>query len=312
MISVTEIINKLKSHDLLQTQIDIDDSALYSGLQTDSRKIADNSVFICITGFIVDGHKFAQAAVDNGAKLLIVEKELEIEVPQIIVTNTRKATAVLAALFFDEPSKKLKLIGITGTNGKTTIANILEPILREKDKKVGLIGTLGYSINGVNYKSDRTTPDIIDLNTIFCKMIEKDVEFVVMEVSSHAIKLDRIYALNFRSAVFTNLTQDHLDFHSTIDEYAKTKFRLFRNTDRAFINIDDEFGTKLYKHLSIEKYGISFKESDISIGKHDFKITGSTFVVKFKDKKFQLKTSLIGKYNIFNIVTASTCSKNTD
>ncbi len=112
MISVTDIIKNLKSHDLLQTQIDIDDSASYSGLQTDSRKITDNSVFVCITGFIVDGHKYAQAAVDNGAKILIVEKELEIEIPQIIVTNARKATAVLAALFFDEPSKKLKLIGI--------------------------------------------------------------------------------------------------------------------------------------------------------------------------------------------------------
>jgi len=304
MISVTDIINKLKSHDLIQTQIDIDDSTSYFNLQTDSRKITNDSVFVCITGFVVDGHNYAQSAVDNGAKLVITEKELEIEIPQIIVANTRKATAILTALFFDEPSKKLKLIGITGTNGKTTIANILERILLENDRKVGLIGTLGYSINGVNYKSDRTTPDIIDLNSIFCEMIEENVEFVVMEVSSHAIKLDRIYALIFHSAVFTNLTQDHLDFHNSMDEYAKTKYKLFTHTERAFINIDDEYGRSLYNQLSLEKCGISFEESDISIGKHDFKITGSTFNIKFKDNEYKFETSLIGKYNIFNIAVA--------
>ncbi|NQT64967.1 MAG: UDP-N-acetylmuramoyl-L-alanyl-D-glutamate--2,6-diaminopimelate ligase, partial [FCB group bacterium] len=228
----------------------------------------------------------------------------DIDIPQIIVNNARKATALLAALFFDDPSKKLKLIGITGTNGKTTIGSILERILLDNGKKVGLIGTLGYSINGVMHKSERTTPDIIDLNMIFCKMIDANVELVIMEVSSHALSLDRTFAIKFHTAVFTNLTQDHLDFHISMNEYAKTKFRLFENTNRAFINIDDEHGERLYRKCSFTKYGISFLDGEVFIGEHDYSISGSNFKLNFKKNEFQLKTKLIGKYNIFNVATA--------
>lgn len=304
MISITEIIAILQKHELFIESINIDLSEKYSGMQTDSRNIRKGQVFVCIFGFIDDGHDFAQAAVDEGAQLLIVERELDIDIPQIVVINARKATALLAALFFDNPSKKLKIIGITGTNGKTTIGNIIEHILLDNGKKVGLIGTLGYSINGVTYKSERTTPDIIDLNTIFCKMIDHDVEFVVMEVSSHALSLDRTFAINFNTAIFTNLTQDHLDFHITINEYAKTKFKLFENTNKAFINVDDEHGERLYKKCSFTKYGISFKDGDISITEHDYSISGSNFKLKIDGNEFQINTNLIGKYNIFNTATA--------
>ncbi|MBT4331996.1 MAG: UDP-N-acetylmuramoyl-L-alanyl-D-glutamate--2,6-diaminopimelate ligase, partial [Candidatus Cloacimonetes bacterium] len=238
MISTAQIIAELKKHELLIEAINTDPLKEYSGIQTDSKSIKKGFVFVCIFGFIVDGHDYAKIAVKEGAELLVVERELEIDIPQIVVLNARKATAILAALFFDDPSKKLKIIGITGTNGKTTIANILEQILLGNGKNVGLIGTLGYSINGVIYKSDRTTPDILDLNTIFCKMIDENVEFVIMEVSSHALSLDRTFAIHFHTAVFSNLTQDHLDFHVSLYEYAKTKFKLFENADRGFINID--------------------------------------------------------------------------
>ncbi len=304
MISTTEIIAILQKRELFIESINIDLSKKYSGIQTDSRKIRKGQIFVCIFGFIDDGHDFAQAAVDEGAQLLIVERELEINIPQIVVLNARKATALLATLFFDDPSKKLKIIGITGTNGKTTIGSIIEHILLANGKKVGLIGTLGYSINGVTYKSERTTPDIIDLNTIFCKMIDENVEFVVMEVSSHALSLDRTFAIHFHTAIFTNLTQDHLDFHVTLNEYAKTKFKLFENTNKAFINIDDEHGERLYRKCSFTKYGISFKDGDISIIEHDYSISGSNFKLKIDGDKFQINTNLIGKYNIFNTATA--------
>ena len=310
MISTAQIIAELKKHELLIEAINTDPLKEYSGIQTDSKSIKKGFVFVCIFGFIVDGHDYAKIAVKEGAELLVVERELEIDIPQIVVLNARKATAILAALFFDDPSKKLKIIGITGTNGKTTIANILEQILLGNGKNVGLIGTLGYSINGVIYKSDRTTPDILDLNTIFCKMIDENVEFVIMEVSSHALSLDRTFAIHFHTAVFSNLTQDHLDFHVSLYEYAKTKFKLFENADRGFINIDDEHGERLYKKCSFTKYGISFVEGEVKIGKHDYSISGSNFKINFEGREFQLKIKLIGKYNIFNTATAFSVALN--
>ena len=310
MISTAQIIVELKKQELLIEAINTDPLKEYSGIQTDSRSIKNGYVFVCIFGFIVDGHDYAKLAVKEGAELLIVERELEIDIPQIVVLNARKATAILAALFFDEASKKLKIIGITGTNGKTTIANILEQILLGNGKNVGLIGTLGYSINGVVYKSDRTTPDILDLNTIFCKMIDENVEFVIMEVSSHALSLDRTFAIQFYTAVFSNLTQDHLDFHISLNEYAKTKFKLFENAGRGFINIDDEHGERLYKKCSFTKYGISFVEGEVKIAEHDYSISGSNFKIIFEGSEFQLKTKLIGKYNIFNTATAFSVALN--
>lgn len=304
LISAAEIKLKLAEKSLLIDTINVTDNQTFSGMQTDSRKVSKGDVFICIFGFIVDGHGFAKKAVKKGTRLLIVEKELDLDIPQIVVLNSRKATAILATLFYNDPSKKLKIIGITGTNGKTTISSILERILRDNGRKVGLIGTLGYTINGVLYKTERTTPDIIDLHEIFIKMIEAKVEFVVMEVSSHALSLDRTFAIHFHSAVFSNLTQDHLDFHANINEYAKTKYKLFKNTDKAFINVDDEHGQRLYDKCSFTKFGISFIDGEISIGEHEYGITGSSFNLKFMNDKFLIKTKLIGKYNIFNIATA--------
>ena len=157
MISTAEITAKLQKYELLLESVNTKPSDNFSGIQTDSRNVKKGHVFVCIVGFIDDGHDFAQAAVNKGTQLLIVERELDLDIPQIIVNNARKATALLATLFFDDPSKKLKIIGITGTNGKTTIAYILERILLDNGKKVGLIGTLGYSINGITHKSERTT-----------------------------------------------------------------------------------------------------------------------------------------------------------
>jgi len=304
MISTAQITTKLIKAELLINTINTDPLSKYSGIQTDSRKIEKDHVFVCIFGFIADGHDYAQAAVNAGAKLLIVERELDIVIPQIVVFNARKATAILATLFFNDPSSKLRIIGITGTNGKTTIANILERILLGNGIKVGLIGTLGYSINGIQNKTERTTPDIIDLNTIFCKMIDENVEFVIMEVSSHALSLDRTFAIHFHTAVFSNLTQDHLDFHANMNEYAKTKFKLFENADRGFINIDDEHGARLYNKCSFTKYGISFLEGEVKIAEHDYSVSDSSFTLNFMGNEFQLKTKLIGKYNIFNTATA--------
>ena len=194
---------------------------------TDSRKIKPGDIFICITGLSYDGHNFAEAAIEKGAALIIYEKSLPFDIPQIIVDNSRRATAILCKEYYNDPSKQLKLIGVTGTNGKTTVTYLFHQILRKMGINAGLIGTLGYKINDTNFNTERTTPDIIQLNEILSKMINADIEYVIMEVSSHAIFLDRIAELSFIAGIFTNLTQDHLDFHKTMENYANTKFSFF-------------------------------------------------------------------------------------
>ena len=250
-INCTQILNILKKNKLLLDIYNVDEHSAYTGMATDSRQVLKGDVFVCIPGFITDGHLFAGKAVENGAKLLVVEKQLKIDIPQIVVNDSRKAASLLAKLFFGDPTSKFTLVGITGTNGKTTIATLIEMILRKNGMQTGFVGTFGYMINGKTFKTERTTPDIVELNRIFHQMAEAKVKYVVMEVSSHALALDRVYGLHFDAAVFTNLTHEHLDFHKTMNDYEKEKFKLFDNlaekNGTAFINIDDEYGKKLTK-----------------------------------------------------------------
>ncbi|MCF7793765.1 MAG: UDP-N-acetylmuramoyl-L-alanyl-D-glutamate--2,6-diaminopimelate ligase [Candidatus Cloacimonetes bacterium] len=297
---------------------DINSETKYNKFETDSRRIAENDVFICIKGFQTDGHLFAEKALNNGAKLLIVDHKLELNVPQIVVTDSRKAAAVLAKLYFDDPTSKFKLIGITGTNGKTTIAHLIYQILVKNNVSVGMIGTLGYKINNESFSTERTTPDIFDLNKIFAEMVGKNIKYVVMEVSSHALALQRIYDCNFDLAIFSNLSQDHLDFHASLQNYANSKFQLFNylkeKNGTAIINIDDEFGKQFYEKLKIDKKGISFQKADYKISNIKTDISGSEFQIilpqaplfKGIKKEGKIKTNLIGKYNIFNLTAAIT------
>jgi len=227
---------------------------------------------------------------------------------QIIVKNSRKAAAILTKLFFDNPTNKFKLVGVTGTNGKSTITHLIENILRMNKRKVGLIGTLGYYINGKNFPLERTTPDIIELNGIFRKMVMEKVDFVIMEVSSHSLALERVFALHFNAAIFTNLTQEHLDFHKNMGDYTETKFKLFENVSEnsgiSFINIDDKFGLKFFAKLECEKYSLSFKKGDFAIKNINTDLNGTSFDLKFQDKIENYKTNLIGKFNAFNLASA--------
>ncbi|MDO9577972.1 MAG: Mur ligase family protein, partial [Candidatus Cloacimonadales bacterium] len=284
-IKYSQIIAALEAENLFISASRIDEQAEYSKIETDSRLIEKNDVFVCIKGFVSDGHAFAEKAFNNGAALFIVEKKLEQDYQQIVVKNYRKAAAVLGKLFFADPTSKFKLIGITGTNGKTTIASLTEEILRRNGKRTGLIGTLGFAINGSQYKSERTTPDIFDLNRIFEKMVEENVEFVVMEVSSHALALDRVYGLHFDAALFTNLTQDHLDFHTDLQDYAEAKFKLFEqvqmNNGISLLNIDDPVGKEFYNKIESNKYSISFDLADFQIKECEFNLESSSFQLKF-------------------------------
>ncbi len=272
---------------------------------TDSRTVKSGDIFICISGFASDGHDFAKAAIDNGAALIITEKYLSFDIPQIVVKNSRKATAILCKYYYKDPSKQLKLIAVTGTNGKTTVTYLFHQILREMGINVGLIGTLGYKINETNFSTERTTPDIIQLNEILSKMVNAGIEYVIMEVSSHAIFLDRIAELNFCAGIFTNLTQDHLDFHKTMENYANTKFSLFdqikENSGLAIINIDNEYGKQLFAKDHFRKIGISQNDADIKITNIHPKLFETKFSLVKNDIYQHFQTKLIGDYNIYNL-----------
>jgi MurE/MurF fusion protein len=277
---------------------------LLSKPETDSRKIEVNDIFICVKGYQVDGHDFAQKAIEKGAGLLITEKEIP-DFPYILVKNSRKAAAVLANLHYETAKNGIKLVGITGTNGKTTTSLILFELLQSQGKKVGLIGTLGYQIMEKKFPLQHTTPDIIELHQILRNMFLENIEFVVMEVSSHALALDRVFGLNFTIGIFTNLSHDHLDFHKSIDSYAAEKFKLFTQVQGLSIfNIDDENGRKFYANCKSEKMSLSQTKADAEIKNVHLTATHSTFDFSFKNEQEKWEIPFIGEYNIYNFCLA--------
>ena len=309
-INYSDIIKVLTEERLFIREVNENTISTFTKLETDSRKINKNDVFVCIKGFEYDGHLFAPKALESGADLFIVQHVLPFNKPQIVVSDSRKAAAIMARLFFDDPTSKFKLIGITGTNGKTTVANITEKILLMNNISTGLIGTLGYYINGQHFVTDRTTPDIIDLNRIFAKMVDAGVDVVVMEVSSHSLALGRVFSLHFAIGLFTNLTHDHLDFHIDLENYADSKFILFKyvqeNNGISIINIDDFYGKKLFDKIHTKKIGISYEKSDFKFTVLNQSTKGSNFNLQ----NTQFSTNLIGKFNIFNVAAAIALIKN--
>ena len=195
----------------------------------DSRKVDKGCAFVCCKGGSFDGHTFAQKAAEIGANLIVCERDMGVP-NQIIVSDSKKAYALLCANFFDNPSRKMKMIGITGTNGKTTSTYLIKDILQQQGKKVGLIGTIQNMIGDQDIPAKYTTPQAWELNVLLSQMYKSGCEYVVMEVSSMALVQQRLYGIEFDVAVFTNLTQDHLDYHKTMEEYFKAKCILFENS----------------------------------------------------------------------------------
>jgi murE/murF fusion protein len=304
------IITALQVDELVLDQTLHSDQVIITGsVQTDTKKVITGDVFICIPGLKFDGHDFADEVKNKGAVLLIVERFLDVAIAQIQVKDSRKAVAILAKLFYHDPSKKFDLIGVTGTNGKTSTTIMLSQLLQKSGFKVGLIGTLGYQIGDNFYPLDRTTPDVIELHEIFKLMIEAGCEKVVMEVSSHALALHRVYGLTFQIAIFTNLTADHLDFHRDFEDYGNAKLMLFKMTEKqnnlCIINIDDKFGKQIYDEIKSKKIAYTSQKSDIvtSFRFTDVILTpcGTKFTL---NKKYRIESPYLGKYNIYNLVAA--------
>lgn len=269
-----------------------------------SKECSEGSLFFCIQGFKTDGHVFANDAIKNGAKVLIVSKNVSIDkdVTIIKVDDTREAMALIASNFYGNPSKYFNVIGITGTNGKTTSTFMIKSILDEYKRKTALIGTI-YNIIGENQEeAKRTTPESMDLQKMFYEMKKQSITDCIMEVSSHSLELKRVFGVDFKVGIFTNLTQDHLDFHKDMESYFKAKMKLFEKSEYCVINIDDAYGkraTEMFKDKNIITYGID-NEADITATEIKIDSNGTEFKLKYKNQEKNIKLHLPGKFNVYN------------
>jgi len=278
---------------------------------TNSKDVKNGSLFIAINGLQNDGHDFISEAIENGASAIISNGRNigKLSVPNIKVSNTRLAASRIAAEYFNHPSKRLNVIGITGTNGKTTTASLIFSILKAAKINVAQIGTLGVIAKGFKKQKTLTTPDPITLHKIFNDLIDRNFSHVVMEVSSHALDQFRVADVDFNIAVFTNLSEEHLDYHLNIEEYYKAKSKLFRLmpiTGTSIINIDDKYGNKMCGESLAPVLNISkHNESDIYYEKLDCTLTGIKGTIKAGNELISIDSKLIGEFNAENILSAA-------
>jgi UDP-N-acetylmuramoyl-L-alanyl-D-glutamate--2,6-diaminopimelate ligase len=290
-----------------------------SSLAYDSRRVGPGTLFFCVPGEKADGHEFGAAAVEAGAIALVVERELEVDVPQIIVAEARAAMAPLAARFWGDPTRELRVLGVTGTNGKTTTAFLIREILEAADIQCGLLGTVTQVIGGVEEEAERTTPEAIDLQATFRRMLDGGDRVCAMEVSSHALALHRCNAIDFEVAVFTNLSQDHLDFHADMEDYFQAKRKLFAMSPKTtIVNVDDPYGSRLATEFDVLTFSGDGGEADFAARKVSFDAAGAEFAItaprgrKAKnmsalqplDGEVRVRTALPGRFNVSNALAA--------
>ncbi|MBA2521930.1 MAG: UDP-N-acetylmuramoyl-L-alanyl-D-glutamate--2,6-diaminopimelate ligase [Solirubrobacterales bacterium] len=291
----------------------------------DSARVEPGTLFVCVRGMSADGHDYAPAAVDAGATALVTDHELDLEVPQIVVADSRRAMGPLAARLFGDPTRELITVGVTGTNGKTTTAFLMRAILEASGLPCGLLGTIKQIVGGVEEEVERTTPEAVDLQRTFRRMLEAGDRACVLEVSSHALVLGRADAVHFDAAVFTNLTQDHLDFHADMEDYFAAKQLLFLPSTEAgvlppraaIVNADDPYGARLLAGLAAPDSppAISFSPSggaaDLSARDVEFDADGSRFELigpKRERAQRSVELQLPGAFNVENALAALACA----
>lgn len=278
-----------------------------TGASYDSRDVRPGDLFFCIPGERFDGHRFASTAVESGAVSLCVERPTEAGVPELVVDSVRAVMAGLSAEIYGRPSEELLLLGVTGTNGKTTTAFLLESILQANGRSTGLIGTIETRVAGQRRPGVRTTPESVDLQRLFRQMRDEGVTAAAMEVTSHALVLGRVDEVRYDSAVFTNLTQDHLDFHKDMASYFEAKASLFtqERAQAAVINRDDRYGQVLLERTELPTLTFGSSEpADVFATDVDLGSAGSTFTAVTPEGKFPVATHLAGPFNILNCLAA--------
>lgn len=277
-------------------------------IEINSKEVTKQSLFICIKGDNYDGHDFVSVAKKYGATCVVCEKVLDTDITQIIVSDVRKSTSIIAKNFYQSACDKMKIIGVTGTNGKTSTSYFIKRILEKSGVKCGIIGTLGVSYSDVNLEPTLTTPDPIKLHKIFYDMFKENIEIVVMEVSAHALFYDKLYGINFEVGLFTNFTQDHLDFFATMENYKLAKLKFFNefNLKYSVVNSDDDVGLEIInKKVDSVSYGLK-NPSDVFAIKVKENKNGTSFILNLFDCIYDVKTNLIGKFNVYNLLGAST------
>lgn len=290
---------------------------LVEGLAHDSRAVMPGTLFVCLSGFKTDGHNYIKQAHSQGAVAVIVEKVVE-DIPEgltvITVSDTREAIKAVTPYFFDYPSRKLRMIGVTGTNGKTTTTYLLKNILQEAGYQVGVIGTIQNSIGDRIVPSKNTTPDVIDLQNLLAEMVANKMDYVVMEVSSHALALERVAGCEFDVGIFTNMTQDHLDFHVTFENYLAAKAKLFQSLSdngnhkknkTAIINVDDAAAAAILSSTACNTitYGIT-KDANLKAENPNVQAAGTEFAIAGAFGVMNLKLKITGLFNVYNVLSA--------
>ncbi len=284
-------------------------------ISLDSRRVKPGHVFVAVRGVSSDGHQYIPDVLARHAAAVIVSQRPAINystsTPFILVDDSKEALMRLCGSFYGYPYRKIKTIGVTGTNGKTTISYLVRSILGRAGKKSGLIGTIAHSIKeGSVVDSVNTTPGIVELHQMMADMIEAGDEYVVMEVSSHALDQERVKGITFNAAIFTNLTQDHLDYHKTMEEYFKAKEKLFtrysQGDTNCIINQDDPYGVRLLKTISARKISYGFcRGADVHLKSYRAYVESSRAVIQAPAGEIDIKTGLIGRHNLYNILAAA-------
>lgn len=309
-MKLDELIEHLDYKDLINFKnIDI------TGISYNSKTTKKGDIFVCLVGEHTDGHEYAKSAIENGAVALLVERELDVKVPQVVVSSTRHKIADIADRFYSSPSEGLNLIGITGTNGKTTVTHLIQKIFEENHQKCALIGTLGYKLSsdGEYRDAKHTTPQAPELQATLrmIKDVEK-IDNVVMEVSSHALDQNRVGGCRFNGAVLTNLTQDHLDYHITMDNYFEAKALLFKGLKEgnfAVINADDNYAERFLSVVpeGVKKYTYGVKNNaDVMAKNIDFSMNGAEFTLVTKDREYPVNLHMNGMFSVYNVLAAVT------
>ncbi|EOV9526807.1 UDP-N-acetylmuramoyl-L-alanyl-D-glutamate--2,6-diaminopimelate ligase [Bacillus cytotoxicus] len=286
-----------------------------TSIEADSRKVTNGSLFVCMKGYTVDSHDFAEQAAAQGAAAIVAERPIDVDVPVVLVKDTFRSLAVLADYFYEQPTHKLHLIGITGTNGKTTTSHIIDEIMRAHGHKTGLIGTINMKIGDETFAVKNTTPDALTLQQAFHRMVEENVNSAVMEVSSHALDRGRVHGCDYDVAVFTNLTQDHLDYHKTMEEYKYAKGLLFaqlgnsyhHNREKYAVLNNDDAATEAYIRstaATVVTYGID-THSDVMAKDIVMTSGGTTFTLVTPHESKKITMKLIGKFNVYNALAAT-------
>ena len=279
-----------------------------SGITCDSRKVKPGWLFACINGPERDGHDYAKSAVENGASAVLCEKDLGLDC-QILVENTKHTYSKICEKWYKDAAKKLKIIGVTGTNGKTSITYLVKNMLESLGHKCGLIGTIQNICGSQVFEAKNTTPSIEDLHYYFSQMVKEGCDYCVMEVSSHALDQERVYGIEFETAIFTNLTQDHLDYHKTMENYLAAKKKLFYNCKNAVINLDDQYSQKLMNGLkcNILTYSITSNQANYQAKNIRYHSFGNDFEFLDNNELCRVKLKIPGKFSIYNALAVAVC-----